>query len=197
MGLLFDGSNMPISNTNPLPVMMTGGGASAGNSTVTAVPQDGTVVTGAPFSGNVNGTVLFSIDTTGYESISVQLYGTFTATVTYEMSNDNTNWLPIQGTNMSNVGGVQVGSTDNGAVWAGTNGGGLQHLKADGSYTTYTHQPKDINRLATILDTYFYDRVLLHKHRNKSKELFESEFNWNKVQRLFLQKVKELLSDND
>lgn len=32
---------------------------------------------------------------------------------------------------------------EKGAVWAGTNGGGLQHLKIDGTYTTYTNQPKD------------------------------------------------------
>jgi len=39
-------------------------------------------------------------------------------------------------------------ATDKGTVWAGTNGGGLQHLKADGSYTTYTHQPKDVNSIS-------------------------------------------------
>ena len=39
-------------------------------------------------------------------------------------------------------------ATEKGAVWAGTNGGGLQHLKADGSYITYTHQPKDKNSIS-------------------------------------------------
>lgn len=37
---------------------------------------------------------------------------------------------------------------DNGAVWAGTNGGGLRYLKADGSYLTYTHVAKDKNSIS-------------------------------------------------
>ncbi|MGF1924002.1 MAG: ATP-binding protein, partial [Bacteroidia bacterium] len=32
-------------------------------------------------------------------------------------------------------------ATDQGTVWAGTNGGGLRHLLPDGSYVTYSHQP--------------------------------------------------------
>lgn len=32
-------------------------------------------------------------------------------------------------------------ATDQGTVWAGTNGGGLRHLQPDGSYVTYSHNP--------------------------------------------------------
>ncbi|RZK38724.1 MAG: hybrid sensor histidine kinase/response regulator [Pedobacter sp.] len=34
-------------------------------------------------------------------------------------------------------------ATDQGTVWAGTNGGGLRHLQPDGSYVTYTNQAND------------------------------------------------------
>jgi hypothetical protein len=114
MGLLFDNtSNSPISTTNPMPVQIIGGGASGGNTSVTSIPQDGTIPVGAPFSGAALNTILFSVDTTGYESITVHLYGTFSAIVTYEGSNDNVNWLPVQGNNLSNIGGLVIQSTDN------------------------------------------------------------------------------------
>ncbi|MES2651960.1 MAG: two-component regulator propeller domain-containing protein [Bacteroidota bacterium] len=38
---------------------------------------------------------------------------------------------------------INAVATEKGAVWAGTNGGGLQYLKQDGSYVTYTNKPKD------------------------------------------------------
>jgi ligand-binding sensor domain-containing protein/signal transduction histidine kinase/AraC-like DNA-binding protein len=37
---------------------------------------------------------------------------------------------------------------EDGAVWAGTNGGGLRYLKADGSYITYTHSANDKNSIS-------------------------------------------------
>jgi hypothetical protein len=117
MGLLFDNtSNSPISTANPMPVQIIGGGASSGNTSVTSIPQDGTIPAGAPFSGAVNGAILFTVDTTGYESITTQLYGTFSATVSYEVSNDNTNWLAVQGNNLTNLAGIVIASVDNAPV---------------------------------------------------------------------------------
>lgn len=37
---------------------------------------------------------------------------------------------------------------DNGGVWVGTNGGGLRYLKADGTYATFTHNPKVKNSIS-------------------------------------------------
>ena len=48
-------------------------------------------------SASVNNGVLFTCDTTGYNSISVRLYGTFTLTVTFQVSPDRANWDSIVG----------------------------------------------------------------------------------------------------
>lgn len=48
-------------------------------------------------SGNAVNSVPLLIDTTGYQSISVQTFGTFSATVTFTVSNDGVNWVAILG----------------------------------------------------------------------------------------------------
>ena len=56
-------------------------------------------------SGSVtSATTLFTQDMTGYESITVQVTSAGTScTITYETSDDNTNWLSIAGWNPANV----------------------------------------------------------------------------------------------
>ena len=53
-----------------------------------SVPQTATA------SGNGN---FLNLDTLGYNSISVQLSGFWTAEAQFQVSNDNTNWVPVQG----------------------------------------------------------------------------------------------------
>ena len=55
--------------------------------------ESSTAITGS-LSGN--GTLL-SVDTLGYSSISVQLSGMWTCEVTFQASNDNVNWVNVQG----------------------------------------------------------------------------------------------------
>lgn len=47
-------------------------------------------------SASANGNFL-NLDTLGYNSISVQLSGFWTAEVQFQVSNDNVNWVPVQG----------------------------------------------------------------------------------------------------
>lgn len=56
-------------------------------------------------------TNLFSIDTTGYKSVMVQLYGTWAGTVTFETSNDNTNWSNVNYVNSASSGSSAGGAT--------------------------------------------------------------------------------------
>ena len=51
---------------------------------------------GIAYTGSLSGLgVLFTVNTTGYNSISVQLSGTWVATVTFKISNDGINWTSI------------------------------------------------------------------------------------------------------
>lgn len=51
---------------------------------------------GIAYTGSLSGLgVLFTVNTTGYNSISVQLSGTWNATVTFQISNDGVEWTPI------------------------------------------------------------------------------------------------------
>ena len=80
----------------------TGVGASTGGTQRVALSTDSTVkiVDGSttPITGSLsnNGT-LISTDTLGYNSISVQLSGAWEAEVTFQASNDNVNWVNVQG----------------------------------------------------------------------------------------------------
>jgi hypothetical protein len=56
-------------------------------------------------------TVLLSQDTTGYQSVSVAITSAGVSTVTYEVSNDNINWLGTVGVQVSNGGTAPFGAT--------------------------------------------------------------------------------------
>lgn len=64
---------------------------------------DVSVPTGSPFSAT-SVSVLFSVETTGYQSLAVQIAGTFAGTVTYEASNDNSTWSLVVGYQPGNSG---------------------------------------------------------------------------------------------
>ena len=59
------------------------------------VPADGTVITGSRNPATVGPIVQF--ETTGYGSVLLQLQGTFTGTITFQVSNDGTSWQSAVG----------------------------------------------------------------------------------------------------
>lgn len=85
------------------------------NSPIAVVPQ----VTGAALNA-----VLFDIDVTDYEAVSVQITGTYVATVSYEMSNNRTDWIAVAGMDVANLGtsGLVNTTTGNGIRMFPTNG---------------------------------------------------------------------------
>lgn len=93
-----------------------GGATTIGSSSWPVAQQDGSVPAGAPFSASATG-VLFSVDTTGYQSIDNALSGTFVGTVTYEASNDNTTWATIAGNLLGSTGANPPATTDTGSVF--------------------------------------------------------------------------------
>lgn len=68
------------------------------------IPSDAPV----PFvsSGNALNTVLYRIDSQGYQFLSVQLVGTFTATIALTSSNDGLNWVTVNTYNPLLTGGI-------------------------------------------------------------------------------------------
>jgi len=83
----------------------TGVGASDAGTQRVALSTDSTVAISnlpvtpsTPITGTLSANgVLVSIDTNGYSSVSVQLTGTWVAEVTFQMSNDNVNFVNVQG----------------------------------------------------------------------------------------------------
>src|SRR5210317_1563805 len=90
-----DGSiniNLAVSSSNPLPVAQTDGLSVSGTATSAAV--------------------LFTTSMVNYESITVQVTSAGTScTITYETSDDNTNWILIGGLSFTNTGSSALTTT--------------------------------------------------------------------------------------
>ena len=86
-----------VSSSNPLPVAQTDGLAVSGTATSAAV--------------------LFTTSMLNYESITVQVTSAGTGcTITYETSDDNTNWVSIGGLNANAVGTLTTSTTSTAAT---------------------------------------------------------------------------------
>jgi hypothetical protein len=57
---------------------------------------------------------LFTLDTAGYESVALQLYGTWAGTITFQVSNDGANWFSVSGWNTNVPTAAVISSTTNG-----------------------------------------------------------------------------------
>ena len=91
-----------VSSSNPLPVAQTDGLSVSGTVTGTAAEQ---ATSGIP-------TVLFTTSMLNYESITVQVTSAGSScTVTYETSDDNSNWISIGGLSFTNLGGSPLTTT--------------------------------------------------------------------------------------
>ena len=58
--------------------------------------------------------VLFTIDTSGYQSIALQIFGTWAGTVTFQASNDGSNWVSVAGWNSATGSAAVATTTANG-----------------------------------------------------------------------------------
>jgi hypothetical protein len=58
--------------------------------------------------------VLFTIDTSGYQSIALQIFGTWAGTVTFQASNDGSNWVSVAGWNSATGSAAVATTTTNG-----------------------------------------------------------------------------------
>ena len=98
---IFNGGTA-VSSSNPLPVAQTDGLAVSGTVTGTLAHQ---ATSGIP-------TVLFTTSMLNYESITVQVTSAGTScTVTYETSDDNSNWISTSGLSFTNTGSSALATT--------------------------------------------------------------------------------------
>ena len=98
---IFNGGSA-VSASNPLPVAQTDG-----------LTVSGTVIgTEANQATSGIATVLFTTSMLNYESITVQVTSAGSScTVTYETSDDNSNWISIGGLSFTNTGGSALATT--------------------------------------------------------------------------------------
>jgi len=91
-----------VSSSNPLPVAQTDGLSVSGTVIGTAANQATSGIA----------TVLFTTSMLNYESITVQVTSAGTScVVTYETSDDNTNWISTSGLSFTNVGASVLATT--------------------------------------------------------------------------------------
>jgi len=109
-----------VSSSNPLPVVSAGGtGISVGGTAVSSsnplpvAQTDGLSVSGTATSA----AVLFTTSMLNYESITVQVTSAGTScTITYETSDDNTNWVACLGLTVTNGGSNSYTTTSTTAL---------------------------------------------------------------------------------
>ena len=96
------GTLITVSSSNPLPV------AASSSNPLPVAQTDGLSVSGTATSA----AVLFTTSMLNYESITVQVTSAGTScTITYETSDDNSNWVSTGGLSFANIGSSAVTST--------------------------------------------------------------------------------------
>jgi hypothetical protein len=61
--------------------------------------------------------ILFTIDTSGYQSVGLQIFGTWAGTITFQASNDGASWVAVAGWNTA-TGTAAVSSTTVNGMWS-------------------------------------------------------------------------------
>jgi hypothetical protein len=121
-------SKIPSLDTGSIPVLVK-------NDTGNPIPV-GTAaqlnVTGSASALNAD---LFSTACDIYRSVAVQITGTFSGTVSYQVSNDNTNWIALVGRTTNDASGSLVSSVTAPGIFI-TNLSGFQYFRA--RFTAYT-----------------------------------------------------------
>ncbi len=101
------GTLITVSSSNPLPVAQT----VSSNNPLPVAQTDGLSVSGTATSA----AVLFTTSMVNYESITVQVTSAGTScVVTYETSDDNSNWISIGGLPFTNMGGYALTGVSSG-----------------------------------------------------------------------------------
>jgi hypothetical protein len=90
-------TKLPSLDTGAVPVLVKNGQLEIQNDTGNPIPVGTGSQLNVTGSGSALNAVLLSTACDAYRSVSVQITGTYVATTTFQVSNDNTNWVGLVG----------------------------------------------------------------------------------------------------
>jgi hypothetical protein len=113
---------LPALDTGAVPVLVKNGQLEIQNDTGNPIPVGPAATQALSGSASANNTDLFSVDCSSFRSINFQTTGTWNGTISFQVSNDNTNWnaLSLMG---SAIGTSFNSSTTSNGSWFGSLGG--------------------------------------------------------------------------
>jgi hypothetical protein len=111
------------------------GAGAADLNTQRVTPADGAVVPTTPVSAA--NTALFTVNLNGYGGVGFNLYGTFSATVTFQYSDDNANWSAAT-ISYDTGGSATTTATAAGAYFASARHNYFRAIVLSGAYTSGT-----------------------------------------------------------
>lgn len=85
-------TKLPSLVSGSLPVLVQNGQLEIQNDTGNPIPMGPAATQALSGSASANNTDLFSVDCSAFRSINFQITGTWVGTITFQASNDNTNW---------------------------------------------------------------------------------------------------------
>ena len=127
-------TKLPSLDTGYVPVLVKNGQLEIQNDTGNPIPVGPAATLQLTGSASANNTDLFSVDCSAYRSINLQITGTWVGTITFQVSNDNTNWTSLGLFIVAGSTSVATSSTGNNAFFGTL--GGFNYVRA--RFTAYT-----------------------------------------------------------
>lgn len=113
-------NKLPNLDTGSVPVLVKNGQLEVTNDTGNPLPVGPAAQLNVTGSASANNTDLISTACDGYRSISVAISGTFSGTVSFQVSNDNTNWYNLAGKNSADAAGSLIVSVTTPQIFIAT-----------------------------------------------------------------------------
>jgi hypothetical protein len=102
---------VPALDTGAVPVLVKNGQLEIQNDTGNPIPVGTAAQLNVTGSASANNTDLISTACDTYRSIAVQITGTFVGTLSFQVSNDNTNWAAVVAKSAGDTAGSFINST--------------------------------------------------------------------------------------
>jgi hypothetical protein len=113
---------LPALDTGSVPVLVKNGQLEIQNDTGNPIPVGPASMLQLTGSASAINTNLFSIDCSQYRSINLQVTGTWVGTITFQVSNDNTNWNSLALFSAASTTNMTATPTTNGAFFGSLGG---------------------------------------------------------------------------
>lgn len=131
---------LPALDTGYVPVLVKNGQLEITNDTGNPLPVGTAAQLNVTGSASANNTDLISVACDAYRSVNFQITGTWAGTITFQVSNDNTNWIAV---NAIASNGTAAVTTTTANVVAYSALSGVQYFRV--RFTAYTSGTATIN----------------------------------------------------